>query len=264
LKIKFYQNDQERWVEIGRVKKHVAEELHIPRGSIILDVLVGEGDFSRAVAVSSERCHVVAGELLPSDLREAKRRVEEEKLKKKIDLLRIDVTNMAFRDSSFDCVVNFAGWEDFTAISGEELIDKAFSEMTRLLKANGLLAVTFTPALELENTISRKDKELQEFMYKSEKKPRFFEEEFFHRLFERHKIKILYRKAFETPKSRLKPLDSKGKIKWICSNYKNFYSPDVEVRTYEEILGEFRHFIEKYGIREMNSSFITLVGKKTD
>jgi ubiquinone/menaquinone biosynthesis C-methylase UbiE len=216
LKIKFYRNDQERWSEIEKVKKNAANDLQISRGSVILDVLVGEGDFSRAVAVSSEETLVVAGEILSSDLKEAKRRIEKQKLKERIGLLRMDVTSMAFSDSSFDYVVNFTGWEDFTAISGEELIDNAFSEMTRVLKANGFLAVTFTPALESEDEISRRDKELQEFMYRSRKRPVFFKEEFFHQQFERHGIKILRRKVFKTPKTRLQPLDSQGYIKWLA------------------------------------------------
>jgi ubiquinone/menaquinone biosynthesis C-methylase UbiE len=262
LNIEFYRNDHERWSEIEKVKKDVAKDLQISRGSVILDVLVGEGDFSRAVAVSSKETFVVAGEILSSDLKEAKRRVEREKLKGRVGLLRMDVTNMAFCNSSFDCVVNFAGWEDFTAISGEELIDKAFSEMVRVLKANGFLAVTFTLALESGNEISKRDRELQEFMYRSSKRPVFFEEKFFNQQFERHGIKILRRKVFQASKNRLQPLDSQGYIKWICSNYKDFYAPDVEMRTYEEILRKFHKFIEKYGIREMKSTFILLVGKK--
>jgi hypothetical protein len=47
-----------------------------------------------------------------------------------------------------------------------------------------------------------------------------------------------------------------------CSNYKNFYAPDVEMRTHEEILRKFQQFIGKYGIREMKSTFILLAGKK--
>lgn len=264
MKIKFYENDLERWLEIEKVKKQVAKELQIPQGSVILDVLVGEADFSRTVAVSSKGSYVVAGEILSSDLREAKRRIKKDKLKRKIDLLRMDVTSMAFCDSSFDFVVNFTGWEDFTAISGEEFVDKAFSEMVRVLKINGFLAVTFIPELKPENDISRKDKALQEFMYRSNKRPRFFEERFFHRLFEKYEIKILNRKTFQTPKSRLNPSDSKRYLKWICSNYKSFYAPEVEMRAYEEILREFGQFVEKYGVREMKSNFILLVGKKVN
>lgn len=78
------------------MKRQVAESFHIPRGSVILDVLVGEADFSRAIAVSSKGSYVVAGEILSLDLKEAKRRIEEKKLKKKIELLKMGVTSMAF------------------------------------------------------------------------------------------------------------------------------------------------------------------------
>ena len=127
---------------------------------------------------------------------------------------------------------------------------------------NGILAVTFIPALESKDEVSRKDKELQEFMYKSSKRPEFFDEKFFLQMFEKHGIKLLRKNVFETPKSRLQPSDSKRYIKWICSNYKSFYAPDVEMRSYEEILWEFQRFIEECGIRERRSKFILIVGKK--
>jgi SAM-dependent methyltransferase len=174
----------------------------------------------------------------------------------------MDVTCMAFVDGSFDHVVNFIGWEDFTAVSGEELVDKAFSEMVRVLKMNGILVVTFIPTLESMDAISRKDEKLQQYIYKSSKKPKFFREKFFIQMLEKHDIKVLKRKVFETPKSRLRPPDAERFIEWCCKNYKSFYSPDVEMRSYEEILGEFREFIEKYGIRENRSEFILLIGKK--
>lgn len=179
-------------------------------------------------------------------------------------MLTMDVTYMAFVKNSFDYVVNFSGWQDFTAVSGEELIDRAFSEMVRVLKKNGALAVTFTPALESTDELSRKDKELQEFMYKSSKRPKFFHEKFFLQMFENHGIKLLGKNEFETPKSRLRPGDAKRFLEWVCTNYKSFYAPDVEMRSYEEILREFGGFIEKYGIRERRSNFILLIGKKSD
>ena len=107
--------------------------------------------------------------------------------------------------------------------------------------------MTFTPALESEDEISRRDKELQDFMYKSSKRPRFFEEEFFREQFSKYGIQLLRRKVFHTSKNRLQPSDYKEYIEWICNNYKSFYAPDVEMRTHEEILREFQQFIEKYG-----------------
>lgn len=259
---RFYESDKEKWNEIDKVRKKIADHLQIPKDSTVLDVLVGEADFARAVANSSEKSRVIAGEILRSDLEEAKRRVERDGLKERVELLRMDITCMPFVSNSFDYVVNLSGWEDFTAVSGERLIGRVFSEMTRVLKKNGTLAVTFIPALESRDKVSRKDRKLQRYMYKSSKRPKFFHERFFLQMFEEHKIKLLSRNAFETPKDRLRPRDAKRFLEWGCENYKSFYAPDVEMRSYKEILQEFREFIEKYGIRENRSKFILLIGKK--
>jgi ubiquinone/menaquinone biosynthesis C-methylase UbiE len=262
LSADYYDGDVERWNEIAKVRNRVAEHLQIPEGSRVLDVLVGEGDFTRAVAKFSREIFVIAGEILGSDLKEAKRRIERDKLKFATEFLRMDVTSMAFIDDSFDYVVNFVGWEDFAAVSGEELLSNAFSEMVRVLKTGGVLAITFIPPLKSVDEISRKDDELFEYWYKSRKRPVYHDEEFSLRMFEEYGIELASMDFFETPKSRLRPQDARGFIEWHCKNYKDFYAPDVEMRSYEEIIREFGEFIEKYGIRERRSKFILLMGKK--
>lgn len=132
-----------------------------------------------------------------------------------------------------------------------------------MLKTNGVLAITFIPALEPRDEVPRRDKELQEHMYKSVKRPKFFLEKFFLQLFERHGTRSLEKSAFETPKSRLSPQDAKRFLEWGCKNYRDSYATDVGMRSYEEILRKFRVFIEKYGVREMRSKFVLLVGKKS-
>lgn len=263
LNTEFYESDKERWHEIDKVRDKVAKHLHVSRRSTVLDVLVGEGDFARAIAKSSKENRVIAGEILATDLNEAKHRIERDRLKGRVEVLRMDVTCMPFVKDSVDDVVNFFGWEDFTAISGEDLIDKAFREMVRVLKMNGILAVTFIPPLEPKDKVSRRDEELYEYMYKSSKRPKFFHEKFFLQMFEKHQIKFLRKNIFETPKSRLQPSDAKRYIEWSCRNYKSFYARDVEMRPYREILREFGEFIGKYGIRERRSKFILLIGKKS-
>ena len=264
MKSRFYENDEERWGEIDKVRNKVAENLQIPPRSKVLDVLVGEGDFARAIAKSSKKSYIIAGEILASDLKEAKRRIKRDRLKERVEVLRIDMTCMPFAEDSFDHVVNFSGWEDFAAFSGEELIDRAFNEMVRVLRMNGIFAITFVPAIEPRDEVSRKDRKLREYLYKSWKRPKFFHEKFFLEMFEKQGIKILKKNAFETPKNRLRPQDAKRFLKWSCKNYKRFYAPDVEMRPYEEIAEQFRGFIEKHGIREMRSKFIVFVGKKSE
>jgi ubiquinone/menaquinone biosynthesis C-methylase UbiE len=261
LNVRFYKNDLERWKEIDEAKRKVAEHLQIPQGSCILDILVGESDFSRATARASEGSLIVAGEILDSDLKEAKHRVERDGLKKRIELLRMDITRMAFRKDSFDYVVNFTGWEDFTAISGEELVDAVFRDIARVLRPNGILALTFIPPLDLGDAISRKDDELHEYTYKSNKKPKYFNSQFFLRMFKKYGLKTIGQGIFETPKNRIQPEDARNYIKWICQNYRSFYAPDVEMRSYEEVIREFGRFIDEYGMRERRSEFILLIGQ---
>jgi len=257
----FYESDRERWKEIGKATKNVAEYINVPQGSIVLDVLVGPGDFTRAVAKSSKGTHVIAGEILTCDIEEAKQKNMRDGLKDRIDLLRMDVTHMAFADNSFYYVVNFSGWGDFTSFSGEELIDQLFSEITRVLKPDGFLAVTFEPELEANDYVSRKDKELQEFRYMSKKRPKFFDEKFFLHMFEKYGIEFLEKKCFRTPKSRILQDEAKEILRGV-DYYPSFF-PEVKMRPYEEIQRKFGEFIEKYGIREYRSEFTLLIGKKT-
>jgi len=258
----FYENDRERWREIDKVRKKVAKRLQIPQGTRVLDVLVGPADFSRTIA-QIYNVEVTAVEITDEDIEEAKRRIRKEALLERVALAKMDITCMGFPNDTFDYVVNFIGWEDFTAVSGEELIDKAFGEIVRVLKVNGILAVTFIPAFEPRDDISRKDEKLREHMYKSSKRPKYFRQKFFLQTFEKHRIKLLGKNVFETPKSRLLPQDAKRYIKWLYNNYKSFYAPDVEMRSYEGILRRFQPFIEKHGIREKKSKFVFLMGKKS-
>jgi ubiquinone/menaquinone biosynthesis C-methylase UbiE len=262
LNLKFYGSDVERWKGIDHVRKRVVEHLRVPTGLKVLDVLVGESDFSRAIAKSSKGSLIVAGEILQSDLEEARLRVERDGLKKRIELLKMDVTCMPFMESSFDYVVNFGGWEDFTAVSGEKRVGRAFGEVARVLKPRGVLAITFIPALDASDWISKKDAELHGYMYKSAKKRKYFHEESFLRMFKKHGIKILERDLLETPKNRLRPKDARNYIEWMCGNYRRFYAADVEMRTSEDIIRGFGGFIEECGIREMRSDFVLLKGRK--
>ena len=207
---------------------------------------------------------MTAIEINDEDIEEAKRRIKNEGFQDRITLIKMDLTDMKFPDNTFHYIVNFIGWEDFTAVSGEEFINTAFSEMARVLKTNGILAVTFIPILLSKDEVSRKDEELLEYMYKSSKRPKYFHEKFFLQMFEKHGIKLLKRHVFETSKSRLRPENAKKYVKWFCNNYKGFYAPDVEMRTYDEILRKFGGFIEKHGIRERRSKFIFLMGKKSN
>jgi ubiquinone/menaquinone biosynthesis C-methylase UbiE len=227
---RFYRNDRERWSEINKVRETAAKNLAIPTGSHVLDVLAGPADFSIMIAKAYDDVEVTAVEITGGDIQEARQRIETEGLRNKISLVRMDVTNMKFSSNAFDYVVNFVGWEDLAAISGEELVITAFDEMVRVLKPSGVLAVTFIPTLEAEDDVANTDNQLRGYMYRSVKGPKYFPEEFFLQMFQRQNIRPVNKTIFRTSRSRLSPEDAKGYISWICENYKSFYAPDVEMR----------------------------------
>jgi len=258
--LKFYKNDEERFNEIKKVKKKVAKSLNISPDDKVLDVLVGYGDFSREAAKSSI-ANVFAIEINMEDMKEAIKRIKEEKLEDKVKIIRMDAANMGFRDETFDWVINFIGWEDLTAFSGIEGVENVFKEMVRVLKKNGNISIVFIPQIEGRDYISKFDREIEEFIWVSEKRRFFFKREFFENLFKEYNIEIIKIKTFKTHKDRMIPEDGLGKLKWTYDNYKSFY-PEAEMRDFDEVIKKYGDFIKKYGMREERSNFTLIVGRK--
>ena len=257
----FFSNDTERWDAISNLKYDVAKYLKFKPNSKILDVLVGYADFSRAIA-KIHNVNVTAIEITDEDIEGAIERIEKEKLHNKVEIIRMNATDMEFPDEYFDYVVNFIGWEDLTAVSGEEGVEKVFSEIARVLKKDGHLIITFSPEIAVIDKISKKDKELDEYMWLSKKRRMYFSESFFKNLFKKYKFKVIDRKSFQTEKRRVTPKDAKDLLKWSYENYESFYARDVKMRSDKEIIEKFGEFINNYGTLVRESHVILLIGKK--
>lgn len=262
MKIEFFENDTERWQALSRLRYDVARYLKIKSRSKILDVLVGYADFSRAIAKVHD-IKVTAIEIADEDIKKANERIKKEGLQDKVRIIKMDATDMEFPDGYFDWVINFIGWEDLTAISGKRGVERVFSEMTRVLKKTGTLVITFIPEIGVTDAISKKDKELEDYIWLGKKRRMFFDERFFTGLFKKYNIKVIDRKPFRTTKHRIKAEDAKGVLKWFEDNYESFYPPDVKMRPYKEIMKKFGLFIDKYGMEEDACRVIVLIGKKT-
>ena len=257
---RFFENHDARFSEIGEVKSEVSSYINIPCGSRVLDILVGPGDFTRAVAKSSNSTQLIAGEILQCDIEESQQKKRRDGLEDRIEMLKMDVTHMAFSDQSFDYVVNFSGWGNFTSFSGECMIPVLFNEVNRVLKAKGIFALTFIPPIKPLDYISRIDKELEEFRYLSSKRPMSFDLKFFSRMFMENGLDILETRNFETTKSRILPDEAKEILR--STDYYPSFFPEVKMRPYKEIRERFGDFVDKYGIREYRSKFTLIIGRK--
>ena len=124
------------------------------------------------------------------------------------------------------------------------------------------MILTFCPEIAEIDEISKKDKELEEYMWLSKKRRLYFSESYFKNLFKIYKFKVIDRKSFQTKKHRVTPKDAKGLLKWTYENYESFYASDVKMRSDKEIIEKFGEFINKYGTLVRESHVILLIGKK--
>ncbi|NOZ81666.1 MAG: hypothetical protein GXO63_00760 [Candidatus Micrarchaeota archaeon] len=70
IRVEFFENDEERWNALSKLRYDIAKHLNISSNSKVLDVLVGYADFSRAIA-KTHNVKVIAIELVDVDIEEA-------------------------------------------------------------------------------------------------------------------------------------------------------------------------------------------------
>jgi ubiquinone/menaquinone biosynthesis C-methylase UbiE len=261
MKLNFFENDQERWDAETDLRIKAAKFLNIPPRSHVLEVLVGHADYGRIIAKLFD-AQVTSIEANEDDLKEARKKVKKDKLENKVKIVKMDATKMKFADKTFDYVVNFIGWEDLSAFSGESAVKKVIKEMIRVAKDGGFVSIAFIPKRKSKNYISRKDAELKRFMWKSKKRPQYFSEESFVSLLKKEKVKIIKRSIIKPHKNRLNPRDAKESIKWEYENYRRWYASDVEMRSPDQIMQKFGKFIDKYGVEARMPEIIVLIGQK--
>ena len=100
----------------------------------ILDVATGTADFAiEALKLSPDK--ITGIDISENMLAVGRKKIEEKKLSAKINLLLADSENLPFPDHSFDAITVGFGVRNF------ENLEKGLSEMNRVLKNNGTLAI---------------------------------------------------------------------------------------------------------------------------
>jgi len=134
----------------GGIRKRIAEivhEVHAGHADTILDIPAGHGYLTAEFAMLFPSSRLL-GVGLPSDIDTHLRLCESDVYPQEVwsgtDYLCCDAVQLSLVDSSCDLVVNFLGLEDIKMTRGEEGVVWALSEMVRVLRASGLLQVSFT------------------------------------------------------------------------------------------------------------------------
>ena len=112
----------------GLYKKKAISKLGINQGDVVLDLASGTGDLAKFITQKFD-CRVVVADSNFTMLKITQNCVRSELI------TRCDAAELPFQNSSFNCVIIGFGIRNFTQL------DKAFSEVYRILKSGGKLVV---------------------------------------------------------------------------------------------------------------------------
>ncbi|MFX1500030.1 MAG: class I SAM-dependent methyltransferase [Promethearchaeota archaeon] len=118
------------------------KDFGLKKSNIILDLAAGHGILSLAIRDSGYEGKLVDIGLI-NDL-ESYRRITSNQNRKdaNIQYIIMNTSTLAFRDNSFDFIVNFLGLEDINMTLGKKGVKNALIELNRILNKNGILEIS--------------------------------------------------------------------------------------------------------------------------
>lgn len=105
------------------------------RPANILDIATGTADLAIKLADKINSAHVTGVDLSANMIEIGRKKVEEQNLGNRIDLMTADCLALPFEDDTFDCVTVAYGVRNF------EHLDRGYAEMFRVMKSGGILVV---------------------------------------------------------------------------------------------------------------------------
>ena len=118
-------------------RKKVLKIVSDTNPKIILDIATGTGDLAILMAQTNAE-KIIGLDISAGMLEVGKKKVEEKKLSRVIDLVLGDSENIPFEDNYFDAITVGFGVRNF------ENMEKGFAEILRVLKPNGVFVILET------------------------------------------------------------------------------------------------------------------------
>jgi 2-polyprenyl-3-methyl-5-hydroxy-6-metoxy-1,4-benzoquinol methylase len=132
---------------------YIASVLHAPNGATILDVGCGIG--AHSIRLAKRGFNVLAVDFSDYVLKAAERNLQESGLTDKITLQNENILSLSFADRTFDYILC---WGVLMHIPE---IDKAISEIDRVLKKNGILVISEGNMFSIQSIFFRRLRFLQ-------------------------------------------------------------------------------------------------------
>lgn len=111
-------------------RKKVVKSVKKEKPETILDIATGTGDLAIAMAKSTD-AKITGFDLSAGMLEVGRKKVEEQNLQNRIEMIQGDAENMPFEDNSFDVITVAFGVRNF------ENLEKGLNDIYRVLKPDG-------------------------------------------------------------------------------------------------------------------------------
>jgi demethylmenaquinone methyltransferase/2-methoxy-6-polyprenyl-1,4-benzoquinol methylase len=116
-------------------RKKMIQEIQVQQPEKVLDVATGTADVAIALAKKLPQTDVVGLDIAVDMLNIGRKKVQQQKLGERVELISGDAENLPFEDNSFDAMTVAFGVRNF------EQLSKGLADMKRVLKPGGRLVV---------------------------------------------------------------------------------------------------------------------------
>lgn len=116
-------------------RKRMIAEVETQSPKKVLDVATGTADVAIALAKKIEQANVIGLDIAVDMLNIGRKKVKQQNLQERVELISGDAENLPFQDNSFDAITVAFGVRNFGHLA------KGLAEMKRVLKPGGQLVV---------------------------------------------------------------------------------------------------------------------------
>ena len=245
------------FAKLNDLRRPIANALPIRPGMRILDLATGYGFFALQLVRRDSSLRVVGIDISRSDVRQARQNCEEDDLRRRVEFLEMDATDMGFTNGSFDMIVNFLGLEDIHMTRGKNGIHNTFLEANRILRPGGCLCFVAMPPDEMETEAQK----IEVALFSHVCGATWLSTGEYGELLRRAGLTLTARRSYYTGK-KLSPEYAKIEIRFACQNVPEIYG--VKTLSFQEAWARFGKDIEENGMGHYSRVVLFLAEKTGD
>jgi len=258
MKEEYISDDQYKsyYSKLNGLRHRIACDLSVKPGMHILDLATGSGFFAIELAMLDSTLKIDGIDISKDGILNARIIVKAQGFSSQIKVTEMDATQMNFPNNYFDMVVNFTGLEDIHMTKGRTGIDKTFTEVSRVLKLNGLFCFVVMPPEQMETKAEQI--EVAIFSYICDASWLSMKE--YKKILDSTGFRLISTKEYRTGK-KLTPEQAKEEIRYACDNVPKIYG--IDTPSFQEVWYRFGEDIQRNGMGHY-SKVILFIAKKRD